>query len=79
LQETKQIIEQVASKSKKTSEEVKQLIEEKKSKFSGLLTDNGAAYMVAKDLGIEVGHLCKSFPQNSLRKETGKAFYATSL
>lgn len=56
LQESKQIIGQVASKSKKTSDEVKQLIKEKKSKFSGLLTDKGAAYMVAKDLGIEVGH-----------------------
>jgi len=48
------IIEQVAEQSKKPGNEIKKLVEEKKKKFSGLLTDSGAAYMVAKDLGINL-------------------------
>ena len=49
------VIEQIAKKSGKTGNEVKALVENKKKKFSGLLTDSGASFMVAKDLGIEVG------------------------
>jgi len=54
LQE-KNVIEQIAKKSGKTGDEIKALVENKKKKFSGLLTDSGASFMVAKDLGIEVG------------------------
>ena len=46
---------QLAGKSSRSEEEIAVLIEEKKKRFSGLLTDSGAAFMVAKDLGIEVG------------------------
>lgn len=53
--ENAQILEQVAKKSGKTSQEIQQLIEKKKQKFSGLLTDSGAAFMIAKELGIELG------------------------
>jgi len=49
------IIEQVAEQSEKTSAKIKELVEEKKKKFSGLLTESGAAYMVARDLGVNVG------------------------
>ncbi len=51
----KNVIEQIAKKSGKTGDEIKALVENKKKKFSGLLTDSGASFMVAKDLGIEVG------------------------
>ncbi len=50
-----EVTKQLAEKAGKTSEEIEALVEVKKKKFSGLLTDSGAAYMVAKDLGIELG------------------------
>jgi replication factor A1 len=53
--EAEQIIEQLAEKSKRQPAEVRKLIGEKKEKFSGLLTDSGASFMVAKDLGIDLG------------------------
>jgi len=55
LLEVEQIIEQLAEKSKRHSSEVRKLVDEKKEKFSGLLTDSGASFMVAKDLGIDLG------------------------
>ena len=50
-----EIIGRIAQQSGKKSDEIRALIVEKKRKFSGLLTDSGAAFMVAKDLGIEPG------------------------
>ena len=50
-----EIILQLAGKRSRSEEEIAALIGEKKKRFSGLLTDSGAAFMVAKDLGIEVG------------------------
>jgi len=47
-----EMTEEIAQKSGKTPEEVKALIDTKVAKFSGLLTENGAAYMVQKELGI---------------------------
>lgn len=49
------IVEKICKKTNKSKKEVKELIEEKKSKFSGLLTDSGAAFMIAKELGVKVG------------------------
>jgi len=54
MDSTEQILEQIAEQSKKPNNEIKKLIEDKKQKFSGLLTDSGAAFMVAKDLGVDV-------------------------
>jgi len=54
-QDSAEVTKQLAEKAGKTSEEIEALVEVKKKKFSGLLTDSGAAYMVAKDLGIELG------------------------
>ncbi len=51
----KSVLEQIAKKSGKQAGEIEDLVEEKKKKFSGLLTDSGASFMVAKDLGIELG------------------------
>ena len=56
LNETKtNFVGAIAKQSDKSVEEVSELIEKKKKKFSGLLTDSGAAFMVAKDLGIDLG------------------------
>ena len=49
------MIKRIASASGKPVSEIKKTIEEKKGKFSGLLTDNGAAFMVARELGIDLG------------------------
>ena len=48
-------VKSIAKRSGKTEEEVLALVGEKKKKFSGLLTGSGAAFMVAKDLGVELG------------------------
>jgi len=48
------IVEQIVSSSGKSQEEVQQLIDTKKEKFSGLLTDSGAAFMIAKELGVNL-------------------------
>ena len=47
--------ELISKASGKSNEEITRLISEKKEKFSGLLTDAGAAFMIAKELGIELG------------------------
>jgi len=49
-----QMVERIVSESGKSRGEVEQLIKAKKSKLSGLLTDDGAAFMVARELGIEL-------------------------
>ncbi|MBN2127790.1 MAG: hypothetical protein JW703_05410 [Candidatus Diapherotrites archaeon] len=48
------LIERISNGSGKTSKDVASLIEAKKEKFSGLLTDAGAAFMVAKELGVSL-------------------------
>ena len=50
-----QIVERILSESGKTQGEVDGLIQAKKDKFSGRLTEDGAAFMGAKELGIELG------------------------
>ncbi len=44
----------LAEKSQKPKEEIEKLIEEKKAQYAGLLTNEGAAYMVARDLNIDL-------------------------
>ncbi len=46
------IIEEIAKKTSKEPSEIKALIDAKIQKFSGLLTEQGAAFMVQKELGI---------------------------
>ncbi len=46
----------LASKPSLTAEKVKVMIEEKKRGYHGLLTDEGAAYLVAQDLGVVVDY-----------------------
>lgn len=49
-----EIVKRVCQETGKSREEVEQLVLEKKEKFSGLLTDTGAAFIVAKELGLEL-------------------------
>ncbi len=48
------IVEKLLAKTSRPREEIIKLIEEKKQKFAGLLTDDGAAFMVAKELGVNL-------------------------
>jgi ssDNA-binding replication factor A large subunit len=47
------MIQDISTKSGKTEKEIKNLIEAKIKKFSGLLTENGAVFMVQKELGLK--------------------------
>ena len=49
------LVSEIAEKSGKKEGEVKKLISEKVEKFSGLLTEQGAAFMVGKELGVTGG------------------------
>ena len=48
-----EIITEIAQKTGKSEEEVQALIKVKVDKFSGLLTEQGAAFMVQKELGMK--------------------------
>ena len=50
---TTELISQIAQQSGKTEVEIKSLIDAKVQKFSGLLTEQGATYMVQKELGLK--------------------------
>jgi replication factor A1 len=54
LESSEKIIQTICSKTSKTEQEVKALIKEKKEKFAGLLTESGAAFMVAKELNVDL-------------------------
>jgi len=47
------IIKEIATKSGKSEKEIQKLIDAKIKKFSGLLTEQGAAFMVEKELGLK--------------------------
>lgn len=56
MEETKQIEPiktMLREKSGKTEKEIEKMIEQKKTKFAGLLTETGALFLIAKELGIE--------------------------
>ncbi|MDD5163499.1 MAG: OB-fold nucleic acid binding domain-containing protein [Candidatus ainarchaeum sp.] len=48
------LVEKIVAESGKPKEEILEKIESKKEKFAGLLTESGAALMVAKELGLEL-------------------------
>ncbi|MFA6419337.1 MAG: OB-fold nucleic acid binding domain-containing protein [archaeon] len=48
-----EIISEIAQKTGKSEEEVRALIKAKVEKFSGLLTEQGASFMVQKELGLK--------------------------
>ncbi len=47
-----EIIKRIASESGKTEKEINVLIEEKRTELSDLISEEGAAYIVAKELGV---------------------------
>ncbi|HLC92993.1 MAG TPA: hypothetical protein VJH23_04770 [archaeon] len=59
---TEKLREYIMSRSGKSTEEVQKLIDDKKEKFSGLLTEEGAAFMIAKELGVQT--------EGAIREET---------
>jgi len=49
----KELVQEITEKTGKKEEEINALIKAKVEKFSGLLTEQGAAYLVQKELGIK--------------------------
>lgn len=47
-----QLVEAISKESGKSSDEVRKLIEEKKDELSGLVSEEGAAYIVGRELGV---------------------------
>ena len=54
LENAEQTIQLIQEKSGKSLEEIQELVQKKKEKYSGMLTESGAAFLVAKELGIEL-------------------------
>jgi replication factor A1 len=52
-EEIGELIKEISEKSGKEEKEIKEMIDAKIKKFSGLLTDQGAAFMVQKELGLK--------------------------
>ncbi|MBI2598492.1 MAG: DUF2240 family protein [Candidatus Diapherotrites archaeon] len=48
------VVERLLAKAGRPKKEVQKLVEEKKKKFAGLLTDEGAAFMIAKEFGVDL-------------------------
>lgn len=53
LDNSEEIVKKIMDESDLSKEEIEEKIEEKREKYGGLLTEAGAAYSIAKDLGIE--------------------------
>jgi len=51
-QTTAQVITEISKKSGKSEEEIAGLVKAKIEKFEGLLTEQGAVYMIQKELGM---------------------------
>lgn len=49
------LIGRISEQTKKSREEIEELIKTRQSEYGGLLTEAGAAYSVAKDLNVETG------------------------
>jgi ssDNA-binding replication factor A large subunit len=49
-----ELIAKITTASRLSEEEIKNLIEEKQIELSGLISEEGAAYLVAKELGLEL-------------------------
>ena len=54
LEDAERIVSLIVEKTGKEITEVQELVERKKEKFSGLLTDSGAAFLVAKELNADL-------------------------
>ncbi len=54
MEGTDKLIEDISRESGKPKEEISRLVEEKKDELSGLVSDEGAAYIVGRELGISL-------------------------
>jgi len=54
MESFEKIIEVISKESKKPQDEIKKLIEEKRDELSGLVSDEGAAYIVGRELGVSL-------------------------
>lgn len=60
------IMESVVAGSGKTHEEIAQMVADKRKRFEGLLTDSGALFMIARELGIEL-ELERNLPAGGMK------------
>ncbi len=51
---TEELIREISDKSKKSEEDVKKLIKDKQLELSGLVSGEGAAYIVGRELGVDL-------------------------
>lgn len=51
---TEELVKEISGKSGKNGEEVKKLIKDKQVELSGLVSEEGAAYIVGRELGVEL-------------------------
>ena len=51
---TSELIDRISEETKKPRDEVKRLVEEKQTELSGLVSEEGAAYIVARELGLNL-------------------------
>lgn len=58
----------IASTTGKSEEEIMRLVESKREKFSGLLTEAGATFMVARELGVQTGQISEETKISSLKE-----------
>src|SRR3989344_7355579 len=50
----KDILEKISSETGMSEDDIREKIEEKKTELSGLVSDEGAAYIIARELGITI-------------------------
>lgn len=55
MSEKDKLLEELSSKSGKEKSELETLVEEKTSELSGLVSEEGAIYIIANDLGVKLG------------------------
>ncbi|MCR4368979.1 MAG: DUF2240 family protein [archaeon] len=63
------IVRRIIAATGRQKKDVDSQIEAKKEKFSGLLTDSGAAFMVAKELGVEISESATDATQISALRD----------
>lgn len=54
MESLEQVIATIAKESDKSPQEIKELIEDKKTELSGLVSEEGAAYIVGRELGVSL-------------------------
>ena len=54
MQTVESIVERIATETGKGKKEIKRLVEEKKEKFAGLLTEEAAAFMIAREMNVDI-------------------------